>query len=514
MTVHKPEAPVGVPFEDVAVTIRAEPVVTEQPVRRVVLSLGSNLGDRLEMLQGAVDALTDTPDLQVRRRLPGLRDRSGRRPGPARLPQRRPRRRGPALAADPARAGAGDRERLRPGARRAVGTAHPRRRPGRGRRPGRRRARPAAAAPAGRRARASCWCRGSTSTRPPSSRVPAGSPTWSSGSTGPAYAAATTWTWWCRRDARPCPGAPMRPTRIRVLVALLLGVGGGDVGRAADHAGPWRGAAAADLDRTRGFIALLAIVVLATALGLRARLDRPGEAPAPAVDGPDGRAGQGQRARRADRRRALRRLPAGAAARAGDRVPPRTGRCSAWWRCWPSSASRSAGLLLERTCRVPPAGTDERRSLRPAPDPAYRRSVAQAVATVSSSTASGSTPREVGLDRAAQRLVQGRRGEHADEAVAVEHRDPAGVVLQHLGERRLERLAPTGTQASIRRARSATVPSPVVVGGRSSRAGRPASSSTTAQRAPAGRSDAAASATRSVEVHDRRVLEVGRLDRR
>jgi len=42
-----------------------EPVVTEQPVRRVVLSLGSNLGDRLEMLQGAVDALTDTPDLQV-----------------------------------------------------------------------------------------------------------------------------------------------------------------------------------------------------------------------------------------------------------------------------------------------------------------------------------------------------------------------------------------------------------------------------------------------------------------
>ena len=39
--------------------------MTEQPVRRVVLSLGSNLGDRLEMLQGAVDALTDTPDLKV-----------------------------------------------------------------------------------------------------------------------------------------------------------------------------------------------------------------------------------------------------------------------------------------------------------------------------------------------------------------------------------------------------------------------------------------------------------------
>ena len=39
--------------------------MTEQPVRRLVLSLGSNLGDRLELLQGAVDALTDTPDLQV-----------------------------------------------------------------------------------------------------------------------------------------------------------------------------------------------------------------------------------------------------------------------------------------------------------------------------------------------------------------------------------------------------------------------------------------------------------------
>jgi 2-amino-4-hydroxy-6-hydroxymethyldihydropteridine diphosphokinase len=39
--------------------------VTEQPVRRVVLSLGSNLGDRLELLQGAVDALGDTPDLRV-----------------------------------------------------------------------------------------------------------------------------------------------------------------------------------------------------------------------------------------------------------------------------------------------------------------------------------------------------------------------------------------------------------------------------------------------------------------
>jgi 2-amino-4-hydroxy-6-hydroxymethyldihydropteridine diphosphokinase len=36
-----------------------------QDVYRIVLSLGSNLGDRLEMLQGAVDALADTPELTV-----------------------------------------------------------------------------------------------------------------------------------------------------------------------------------------------------------------------------------------------------------------------------------------------------------------------------------------------------------------------------------------------------------------------------------------------------------------
>lgn len=34
-------------------------------VRRVVLALGSNLGDRLETLQGAVEALADTPDLEL-----------------------------------------------------------------------------------------------------------------------------------------------------------------------------------------------------------------------------------------------------------------------------------------------------------------------------------------------------------------------------------------------------------------------------------------------------------------
>lgn len=35
------------------------------PIRRVVLSLGSNLGSRLDNLQGAVNSLADTPDVWV-----------------------------------------------------------------------------------------------------------------------------------------------------------------------------------------------------------------------------------------------------------------------------------------------------------------------------------------------------------------------------------------------------------------------------------------------------------------
>jgi dihydroneopterin aldolase len=46
VTVHKPEAPVGVPFTDVAVTVR------RSPERRAVLALGANLGDRLPRCGG------------------------------------------------------------------------------------------------------------------------------------------------------------------------------------------------------------------------------------------------------------------------------------------------------------------------------------------------------------------------------------------------------------------------------------------------------------------------------
>ena len=36
-----------------------------RPIRRAVIALGSNLGERLTCLQGAIDTLTDTPDLWI-----------------------------------------------------------------------------------------------------------------------------------------------------------------------------------------------------------------------------------------------------------------------------------------------------------------------------------------------------------------------------------------------------------------------------------------------------------------
>ncbi len=60
VTVHKPQAPVGVPFDDVTVT-----VVRSRPLAGVVIALGANLGDREGALAAAVGRL---------RRTAGLRD--------------------------------------------------------------------------------------------------------------------------------------------------------------------------------------------------------------------------------------------------------------------------------------------------------------------------------------------------------------------------------------------------------------------------------------------------------
>ncbi|CAM4060583.1 2-amino-4-hydroxy-6-hydroxymethyldihydropteridine diphosphokinase [Janibacter anophelis] len=54
VTVHKPSAPVGVPFGDVAVTITRTRAVP------VVIALGANLGDATATLQSAIDDLGDT----------------------------------------------------------------------------------------------------------------------------------------------------------------------------------------------------------------------------------------------------------------------------------------------------------------------------------------------------------------------------------------------------------------------------------------------------------------------
>lgn len=69
VTVHKPDAPIPVPFEDVAVVVdrrRADPGVD------AVVALGANLGDRRESLTRAVDVLDRLPGITVTGRSPQI----------------------------------------------------------------------------------------------------------------------------------------------------------------------------------------------------------------------------------------------------------------------------------------------------------------------------------------------------------------------------------------------------------------------------------------------------------
>jgi len=149
----------------------------------------------------------------------------------------------------------------------------------------------------------------------------------------------------------------MKPTRIRVLVALLLGVA----------AVTWgvlqimldRGAVLPPLTWTApSFIVLLAIVVLATALGLRARLNDPVKRPHP-----------------------LSMARMAVLGKASAHVGPIVGGLYAGYllvllpgleiasrrdrsvlclvALLASNGLSVAGLVLERACRVPPSGTDE-----------------------------------------------------------------------------------------------------------------------------------------------------------
>jgi dihydroneopterin aldolase/2-amino-4-hydroxy-6-hydroxymethyldihydropteridine diphosphokinase len=66
VTVHKPEAPIAVPFTDVAVTVeRFRPATA-------VVALGANLGDRAATLDRALDVLDRLPGLRVTGRSPAL----------------------------------------------------------------------------------------------------------------------------------------------------------------------------------------------------------------------------------------------------------------------------------------------------------------------------------------------------------------------------------------------------------------------------------------------------------
>jgi dihydroneopterin aldolase / 2-amino-4-hydroxy-6-hydroxymethyldihydropteridine diphosphokinase len=62
VTVHKPSAPIPVPFADVAVRVER---ARSRPAEHVVIALGTNLGDRATTLAQAVDALRRLPGLEV-----------------------------------------------------------------------------------------------------------------------------------------------------------------------------------------------------------------------------------------------------------------------------------------------------------------------------------------------------------------------------------------------------------------------------------------------------------------
>ncbi|MGF1663683.1 MAG: 2-amino-4-hydroxy-6-hydroxymethyldihydropteridine diphosphokinase [Kineosporiaceae bacterium] len=70
VTVHKPRAPIPVPFDDVSVTVhrtRADALLGTDPAGEVpaVVALGSNLGDRPGTLRGAVHGLAGIPGITV-----------------------------------------------------------------------------------------------------------------------------------------------------------------------------------------------------------------------------------------------------------------------------------------------------------------------------------------------------------------------------------------------------------------------------------------------------------------
>ena len=65
VTVHKPSAPITVPFADVSVTVVRDRVPEPRAATRAVLALGSNLGDRVAHLRAAVAAISSAAGVEV-----------------------------------------------------------------------------------------------------------------------------------------------------------------------------------------------------------------------------------------------------------------------------------------------------------------------------------------------------------------------------------------------------------------------------------------------------------------
>ncbi len=145
-----------------------------RPIRRVVFSLGSNVGDREVNLQDGIDSLLEAPGHPPGRGLAGLPDHAGRRPGAGRLLQRRPRGRHRPAGPDDAGALPRGRGGVRPRARRALGPAHARHRRHRDRRPAQGRPRLRSCRTRVRTSGRSCSRRGWRST--PRRRSPAAAP--------------------------------------------------------------------------------------------------------------------------------------------------------------------------------------------------------------------------------------------------------------------------------------------------------------------------------------------------
>ncbi|WP_422631787.1 dihydroneopterin aldolase [Pseudokineococcus basanitobsidens] len=90
VAVHKPQAPVTVPFDDVVVRVRRTARPAGDGATPVVLALGSDLGDRAELLRSAVASLARVPGLRLTGASPVVESAPVRLPGSAPVADEQP----------------------------------------------------------------------------------------------------------------------------------------------------------------------------------------------------------------------------------------------------------------------------------------------------------------------------------------------------------------------------------------------------------------------------------------